>query len=111
MMQDPAFQAYVDKVTKSAAFQQSMSKAQEAMKDPEKVKEMEEKAAQAIKDGNKQLEELEQQKKEAPKEKAENKDDADQKSTENVTETEEEGKPPAVDDEDDIPDIPTLSLN
>ena len=51
LMNDPQFQAQMKKMTESEGFKQHMKKSQDVMKDPEKLKELEEKMS-------KQLEEL-----------------------------------------------------
>lgn len=106
MMQDPAFQAHMKKVMANSGFQQSMKKAQTAMKDPKKLKEMEAKAEAAIADGNKQLEEVEKLRQKKTDD--EGKDEAEKE--EDKTEEKPDAKKPA-DKEDEVPDIPSLSLN
>jgi len=61
MMQDPAFQAQMRKISQSAAFQQSMKKTQEFMKDPAKVKEMEDKMKKSLAEGQEQLDALQKE--------------------------------------------------
>eukprot|EP00977_Amphora_coffeiformis_P029941 scaffold43636_cov199-Amphora_coffeaeformis.AAC.1 len=53
MMQDPAFQAYMKQMMAAPQFQQAIQKTKQDMQDPEKLKEMEEKAKQAIQEGSK----------------------------------------------------------
>ena len=59
MMQDPNFQKQMQQMMQQQGFQQAMAKTKESMADPDKLKEMEEKAQKAIEDGNKALEEYE----------------------------------------------------
>ncbi|GKY91062.1 hypothetical protein MPSEU_000724300 [Mayamaea pseudoterrestris] len=87
LMKDPAFQAQMRTMMQAPQFQQAMQKTQDAMKDPEKLKELEEKAKQALEEGNKKLSEIESARTQ----------DGDQK--------------PAADGSDDIEDVPNLGLN
>ena len=99
MMQDPAFQAHMDKVMKSSNFKQAMKKTEEHLKDPKKAKELEEKTKAAIQEGNKLLDEREKALKEATGE------DGDKKTDE------KEDKKVAAEEIDDVPDIPSLNIN
>jgi len=91
MMQDPAFQEHMKKMTASSEFQASMNKTREVMKDPKKVKELEAQVQQQLKDGQEALEAAEK----AAAEKC------------------DEAKPAAKKEEDDdeIEDVPNLNLN
>jgi uncharacterized membrane protein len=60
LMQDPAFQAHMKKMTQTAQFQQSIKRTKEIMKDPEKVKEMQKNMETRLAEGQKQLQELEE---------------------------------------------------
>jgi hypothetical protein len=64
MMQDPSFQANMKQMMDGQGFQQAMAKTKTDLKDPEKLLEMEAKAVNAIKEGNKELEEMETKKRE-----------------------------------------------
>lgn len=102
LMNDPAFQTQMRQMMQSAGFQQAISQTQEAMQDPEKVKEMEEKAQKALEEGSKQLDEIERLR----KEKKGNNDDKIE------DDKKDDQKPVAmVDQQDDIPDMPSLNLN
>ena len=68
------------------AFQQKTAELKESLKDPEKVKEMEKQAEEAINKGNETL--------------------AKQEENENAAETAK-----TTDEDDDMPDIPSLSFN
>ena len=104
MMQDPAFQAQMKKMTQKPAFQAHMKQSQEMLKDPEKVKELEQKMQERLKEGNELLEK-------AKKSGVTNEGD-DKHETEQVggADTKKDAK---IDDkdQDEMPDIPTLSLN
>ena len=58
MMKDPAFQERMKSVTDNPAFKTSMESTQEMMKDPEKVKELEESMKKRVEEGTKELEEF-----------------------------------------------------
>lgn len=75
MMQDPAFQAHMKKISESAQFQQSIKRTKEVMKDPKKMQEMQKNVEKRVAEGQKQLEELEKKEK-AEKVKAEETEDA-----------------------------------
>ena len=108
MMNDPAFQAQMKKVTESQQFKQHMQAQQEMLKDPEKVKELEKKMQEKLKEGNVLLEETQ---KELAEKKG--KDGEDDKKEGAKTEDEGEDKKPAAktEEEDEMPDIPNLNLN
>jgi hypothetical protein len=59
MMQDPAFKKKMQDMMKAPQFQTALKQTQESMSDPEKVKELEEKARLALEEGTKKLEEIE----------------------------------------------------
>lgn len=90
-MQDPAFQAHCQKMMESAQFKQSINKTKEVMKDPKKVKELEAKVQQDIKEGQEALEKAEKAAKEM----------------------EQDGKKPAAkkEEEEEVEDVPNLNLN
>jgi len=89
MMQDPAFQAQMKQMM-AGNLGQAMQQTKQAMQDPAKVKEMEEKAQAAITEGNKELERLEKERQEK----------GDQKPTAK-----------GDDDDDEVPKVPSLNLN
>jgi phosphopantothenoylcysteine synthetase/decarboxylase len=80
-----------------------MKQTQEALKDPEKVKELEEKAKKAIEEGNAALEEMAKNKETegSSNDKKADGDDSD-KNEPHVVED---------DEEDPIPEMPSLNLN
>ena len=103
MMNDPAFQAQMKKLTESQGFKQHMEASQEMMKDPEKMKEIEAKMQDRLKEGNEMLSKYKEQEKEkSKKENEEGEEDGDKKVAAKEEETEEG---------EDIPDIPSLNLN
>jgi protein subunit release factor A len=61
MMQSPEFQAYMKKMQETPQFQQTIQRTQTLMKDPEKLKEMEDQVKKAVEQGTKELEQLEKQ--------------------------------------------------
>lgn len=108
MMNDPAFQAQMKKLTESEGFKQHMQASQDMMKDPEKMKEIESKMQGRLKEGNEMLAKYKEQEKEyLEKEKTKkeagegDEEDGDKKvaAKEETTEA------------DDMPDIPSLNLN
>ena len=99
LMQDPSFQAQMKQMTENPQFKEHMKKTQDVLKDPKKVKEMEDKMKAALEEGNKTLEEVEKQRK-----KLDGNDD--KPATDDKQEATKK-----VDDEDDIPDIPSLNIN
>jgi cobalamin biosynthesis protein CobT len=109
MMQDPAFQAQMKKMMGSNGFQKAMTKTKKEMQDPEKVKDMEKKAKQAIEEGNEELEKLEKIRKEqAEKAALESKDKGPEEKADGDDRTDDK---PAATEEDEVPDIPSLNLN
>ena len=105
MMQDPAFQAQMKKMTKNPAFQAHMKQSQDMLKDPEKVKELEEKMQERLKEGTELLEKA--------KKATSTKEGDDKQETEETGGDDEKKdlKRQEKDDGDEMPDIPTLSLN
>mmetsp|Transcript_3594 Transcript_3594/g.9544 ORF Transcript_3594/g.9544 Transcript_3594/m.9544 type:complete len:125 (-) Transcript_3594:98-472(-) len=100
MMQDPAFQAQMKKMMNQPGFKTHMAKTQEAMKDPEKVKELEAKVETALKEGTEMLK------------KAQDADEGDDKKKEADGEGDDkEAAPAKKEEEEDMPDIPNLNLN
>jgi hypothetical protein len=105
MMNDPAFQAQMKKMSESQGFQQHMKASQDMLKDPEKVKELESKMQEKLEEGNKLLE------------KAKTEEATGEKGGEEAVEEAAEGdkkEAAAVkkdDVEDEMPDIPSLNLN
>ena len=76
MMQSPEFQAQMKKMLANPKFVEHIEKTKQAMQDPEKRKEIEEKEAAALQQGTKALEEAE--KKMSPlKKEAEGEDEDD----------------------------------
>jgi predicted phage gp36 major capsid-like protein len=104
MMEDPEFKKQMKQMTANPAFKDHMQKTQEVLKDPEKVKEMEDKMQKALKEGEEALTKA-QAERDAKGDKIE---DGDKKEA-----AEEDGdkKEAAKDDEDEIPDMPSLNLN
>lgn len=102
MMQDPAFQAQMKKMTESSGFKQHMTASQDMLKDPEKVKELEDKMQEKLKEGNDLLE-----KAKADRDAAEGTKKDDMKE-EDGDKKEAKKKEEEV---DDMPDIPSLNLN
>ena len=105
MMQDPAFQAQMKKMTKNPAFQAHMKQSQDMLKDPENVKELEEKMQERLKEGTELLEKA--------KKATSTKEGDDKQETEETGGDDEKKdlKRQEKDDGDEMPDIPTLSLN
>ena len=118
MMQDPKFQEQMKKVTESQAFKTHMKAQGEAMKDPKKLATMEKAMKEKLAAGNEQLEKAKAMRAEAEaKKKAEEGGDDDDKkeaAKEDDDKKEDDKKeeaPKEKDGEDDMPDIPNLSLN
>jgi len=109
MMKDPDFQAQMKKVTDSQGFKTHTKAQQEAMKDPKKMKEMEETMQKRLKEGNQMLEKGKEAL-EAKKKEEEGTDD-DKKKVLNDDEDKKEAAVETQSDQEDIPDIPSLSLN
>jgi hypothetical protein len=119
MMNDPAFQAHMNKVMESQAFKAHMQQQQAMLKDPKKVKELEAKMQEKLKEGNELLEEAQAARAKllaekgesanaaAADDKMESKGDKKEESDEKQAATETET--PA--EEDEMPDIPNLNLN
>ena len=110
MMNDPKFQEQMKKVTESAGFKDHMKAQADAMKDPKKLKEMEEQMKKRVAEGNDQLGKYQemQKKKMAELKEKEGKsegDDDDKKEAASEDDKKEEAAG------DDMPDIPNLSLN
>lgn len=103
MMQDPAFQAQMKKMTENPAFQAHMKQSQEMLKDPEKVKELEAKMQERLKEGTELLEKA--------KKLASDKEGEEGEGDKKEAATDDSDKKEAAKEEDDMPDIPTLSLN
>jgi hypothetical protein len=106
MMNDPAFQAQMKKMSESQGFQQHMQASQDMLKDPEKVKELESKMQNKLEEGNKLLEK-------AKKEEATNGEKGEEAAAEEGAEGDKKEAATAKkdDDEDEMPDIPSLNLN
>jgi hypothetical protein len=98
MMQDPAFKEQMKQMTANPGFKEHMQKTQEVLSDPEKVKEMEAKMQESLKEGEIALAQAEAARKENGDKKDAVKDGDDKKEA-------------AKDDEDEIPDMPSLNLN
>ena len=125
MMNDPKFQEQMKKVTESQNFKTHMKGQQEALKDPKKLAEMEDKMKEKRKEGNDQWEKAKRiranveaaQKKRAEEEAAEaaaaNGDDQKEAASETdaneAAASKEDAAAAAA--EDDMPDIPSISLN
>jgi hypothetical protein len=110
MMQDPAFQAQMKTMTDNQEFKQHMEKSQEALNDPEKVKELEDQMQEKLKEGNALL-----AKAKKADEKGDDKDskDDDKKELKEDDDKKEAAKKEEVEDgdADDMPDMPALNLN
>jgi hypothetical protein len=105
MMSDPAFQAQMKNMTENPAFQQHMKQSQDVLKDPKKVKELESKMQDRLKEGTELLEK-------AKKEQAtDGENENDKKPGSSDDDKKEEKDDDKKEDEDEMPDIPTLSLN
>eukprot|EP00979_Chaetoceros_neogracilis_P013442 scaffold3835_cov295-Chaetoceros_neogracile.AAC.11 len=63
MMKDPAFLEKMKKVGETEQYQQSITRTKEVMSDPEKMEDMQKKMKLKLKEGEEQLEKLEQEKK------------------------------------------------
>jgi hypothetical protein len=111
-MEDPAFQAQMKSMMANPQFTKAMKHTQDALKDPKKVKELEEKAKKAIEEGNAALEEIEKQKagEGAAGEKADGEDDS-KKEAAPKDEQEEADPKEDKEEEDPIPEMPSLNLN
>ncbi len=111
MMADPKFQEQMKKVTESAGFKNHMQAQADAMKDPEKLKEMEEAMKKRVAEGNDQLEKFQEaQKKKLVELKAkEGKGEGEGEDDKKEAASEDDKKEEATGD--DMPDIPNLSLN
>ena len=97
MMEDPAFQAQMKKMTETQAFKDHMTASNEMLKDPEKVKEMESKMQAKVKEGQDMLEKARKAREEANAKKGDG-------------ENEEDGEDDKK-EADEMPDIPSLNLN
>lgn len=62
MMQSPEFQQQMKKMAEHPSFKQAMTQTQTLMKDPKKVKEIENQMKKAVQDGEKALEEAQKKK-------------------------------------------------
>lgn len=111
-MEDPAFQAQMKAMMANPQFTKAMKTTQDALKDPKKVKELEEKAKKAIEEGNAALEEMAKQKSGelSAGEKAEGEDDVKKEATLKDAKEESSAKEDK-EEEDPIPDMPSLNLN
>jgi hypothetical protein len=103
MMNDPAFKEQMKQMTANPGFKEHMQKTQEVLNDPKKVKEMEEKMQESLKEGEIALAKAEAERK-ARGDKIE---DGDKKEAAK----DDDKKEAAKDDEDEIPDMPSLNLN
>ena len=101
LMNDPAFQEQMKKMTAAPGFQAHMKKTQDMLKDPQKVKEMEKKMENALKEGNKMLDKANAAKGNGDK-------DANDKGE---TGDDDEKQTPETEEGEDMPDIPSLNLN
>jgi len=106
MMQDPAFQAQMKKMTKNPAFQAHMKQSQDMLKDPEKVKELEQKMQERLKEGTELLEKAKKAGAGVPKE-----GDGKQETEQVAGDDAKKDSKMEEKDQDEMPDIPTLSLN
>jgi hypothetical protein len=104
MMQDPAFKEQMKQMTANPGFKEHMQKTQEVLSDPEKVKEMEAKMQESLKEGEIALAQAEA----ARKENGDKIEDGDKKE---AVKDGDDKKEAAKDDEDEIPDMPSLNLN
>ena len=114
MMNDPAFQAQMKKMTESEGFKQHMQASQEMLNDPKKMKEIEKQMQGRLKEGNEQLEKFQKQEAEFLKKEKEEKDNNKKDGSEEGDDDDGDKKQAAKknDEEvDDMPDIPSLNLN
>jgi hypothetical protein len=123
MMQDPAFQAQCDKMMANDGFKQAMTKTKEDLKDPEKVKELEEKAQKAIAEGDKDLAvieaELEAKRNSVAKQAVgasapqinNKKKKKKKKKKKAVLEKGEKDDDKEDEEQEEVPDIPSLNIN
>jgi predicted phage gp36 major capsid-like protein len=106
MMNDPAFQAQMKKMTDSEGFKEHMDASSDMMKDPEKVKEIEAKMQERLVEGNVMLEKFkEQERKHLENEKKAGEEDGDKKQA--AAKEDEDTAAEA----DEMPDVPSLNLN
>jgi hypothetical protein len=110
-MEDPAFQAQMKSMMANPQFTKAMKQTKQALKDPEKVKELEDKAKKAIEEGNAALEEIEKQKagEGSAGEKTDGEDDAKKEATPKGGKEEADPKEDK-EEEDPIPEMPSLNL-
>ena len=111
MMNDPAFQAQMKKMTESEGFKQHMQKSQDMLNDPEKMKEIEAQMQERLKEGNKQLEKFKEQEKEFLAKEKEEKDKKDGGDNDDDGDKKQAAKKKDEEEVDDMPDIPSLNLN
>jgi len=112
MMQDPNFQAQMKKMLSQGGMQQALQQTKQDLSDPKKAKELEEKARKAVEEGEKELAKLEEQKKKGLR--VEKGGEDKEEDADKTLEVDNDSKPPAAlktEEEDDMPDIPVLSLN
>jgi hypothetical protein len=120
LQQDPAFQAYMQRIMNQAGFQKAMREQQQKLRDPVELKRLEERAAAALQEGNAALEKLEKERIAKQKKRCNNNDDDQKEKGEDDQKEEEEDKKEAAAveeeptkevEEDDLPDIPALNIN
>lgn len=113
MMNDPAFQASMEKLMSQQGMQQALKKTKKQLSDPKKAAELEVKAKKAIAEGEKELEKLYEQKKALEPEPTIN--DAEPKvdaaDSDPKQSSDEALKASATAEQHDMPDIPALNLN
>jgi hypothetical protein len=128
MMQDPQFQLQMQNMMKQQKMQNAIQATKQTISDPHKLKQLELKTKLALADGEKKLAELEkvQQKKNKPQqhsvETGMKSDDVNDQTSHSETDDKNRNDPPNDSNDttianttehldDDIPDLPALSLN
>ena len=112
MMEDPAFQAHMDKLMGQKGMKQALKKTKKQMSDPKKAAELEAKAKMAIAEGEKELDKLNEQKKASESKPSAN--DAERKEgddTKQSSDVDLKPTPTATAEQDEMPHIPALNLN
>ena len=113
MMNDPAFQSSMEKLMAQQGMQQALKKTKKQMSDPKKAAELEAKAKKAIAEGEKELEKLNEQKNASEQKPKAN--DAEPKGgavgDDSKQSSDDDLKPTATPEQDEMPDMPALNLN
>ena len=115
MMEDPAFQAHMDKLMGQKGMKQALKKTKKQMSDPKKAAELEAKAKMAIAEGEKELDKLNEQKKASESKPsandAERKEDAAGDDPKQSSDVDLKPTATATAEQDEMPHIPALNLN